>query len=539
MNYSIVVLEKNDDINDFCEYIKEYNYLENGLFDRLKSVFESTGFPCTIVCEFEYVDKFYRDSYYHYFAGKHFYYERNCKRLSIFKGKIEEGLLFDYSDKNEVYLNSCFIGTIVLKPINIGKIGRCLLDPCKLNIKKSYLRLTSFDMVVIGHIFKINAFPYSSQDSETMTCAETTVWSILEYYGNRYSEYKSVLPSDIYNEISRISNERVWPSKGLEYEKVSDLLKTFGFSPRLYAAESYGVSSKFDFTNCSEYHRIFHYYVESGIPFAVGIIASDPEDVGHSMVCIGHSSKKKDLGDINSLDIDGVPYVDSADYYTDYIMIDDNRVPYVIDDFYDISEYGNDTYVDVFAVPLYKRIMMEASDARAIISQLLQYDDYNFNYFLRNYPDIITGKNNPVVVRLFLTSSRKYKHFRAKNSGSRDESEFYANCLFPKFLWVAEISTHEEFENNRVLGEIVLDATFSISCEDQDYENSVILIRYFSHVGYAKDKGGLRKYLDENGEEVEYYINGFDMILDGLEEDNQFSESFQLYVNNLQAVGEN
>ena len=67
----------------------------------------------------------------------------------------------------------------------------------------------------------------------------------------------------------------------------------------------------------------------------------------------------------------------------------------------------------------------------------------------------------------------------------------------------------------------------------------MILIRYFSHVGYAKDKGGLRKYLDENGEEVEYYINGFDMILDGLEEDNQFSESFQLYVNNLQAVGEN
>ncbi len=87
----------------------------------------------------------------------------------------------------------------------------------------------------MGHNLTVEAYPYSSQDSETMTCAETTVWSILEYFGTRYSEYRTILPSQLISELERISQERILPSRGLDYCKVSELLKIFGFSPRLYA----------------------------------------------------------------------------------------------------------------------------------------------------------------------------------------------------------------------------------------------------------------------------------------------------------------
>lgn len=245
------------------------------------------------------------------------------------------------------FLQDFFVGTLVIKPIETGKVGRTLIDPSKLHISEVFVRLTQYNVVVAGRQLTVNAFPFSTQDAETMTCAETTVWSILEYYGTRYPEYKTILPNDIYVELSKVSNERVWPSKGLTYEVVSDLLKTFGFSPRLYALESFaGAKNKDAFDTCDEYRRIFHYYVESGIPFAVGITTDVPEAIGHSMVCIGHGAKKKDLHDISKSEIDGIPYVDSADYYSEYVMIDDNRVPYVVDEYFKMSLYDR-AYVDV------------------------------------------------------------------------------------------------------------------------------------------------------------------------------------------------
>lgn len=50
---------------------------------------------------------------------------------------------------------------------------------------------------VLGVKLFIEGFPHSSQDSETITCAETTIWAAMEYFGTRYSDYKPVLPSTI------------------------------------------------------------------------------------------------------------------------------------------------------------------------------------------------------------------------------------------------------------------------------------------------------------------------------------------------------
>lgn len=538
----IVTLESEDDLDEFFGIIEEYRTTESGLYDRIENILSLVNYPCTIVCEYGYVDKIYRDAFYHYFASKHNRYDRNCKRLSVFKGIISEEDFYQYENESEERLQNSFVGTIVIRPLDVGKIGRTLLDPEKLEMESSDVRLTSFNVVVLGHQLSINAFPYSSQDTETMTCAETTVWSILEYYGTRYPEYKTVLPNEIYDELSRVSNERVWPSKGLSYEKVSDLLKTFGFSPRIYALESYaGAVNKHAFDDCNEYKRVFHYYVESGIPFAVGISADSPEKIGHSMVCIGHTCDKKPLMEIAKEVIDGIPYIDSADYYDSYVMIDDNRSPYILDDYFNMDFYG-DAYVDVFAVPLYKRILMESGDARNIVEELLKYDESNFNYFYPKYNELFSGDNtidedNPVVVRLMLTSSRKFKSERAKNAKTKAEAAFYANISYPKFLWIAEIATHKAYENNIVYGEIILDATVAVTGSDKDYENSIILIRYFSHVGYST-QSGMIPYEDEDGNRTEIYSTRFENILDELEfEQDFFSESFNMYFNNLKRVG--
>ena len=532
----IVTLDSENEIDAFLEYIGEYRVSGTNFHDCLVNIISEVGFPCTIICEYNYVDKIYRDTFYSYFAGKHYNYERNCKRLSVFQGDIDAEVFFKYDEKTECMLQKSLVGTMVIKPIETGRLGRTLLDPSKLHIDSAFLRLTSYSVVIVGHRFNIEAFPFSSQDAETMTCAETTVWCILEYYGTQYSEYKTVLPSDIYREVCEVSSERVWPSKGLTYEVVSDLLKTFGFSPRLYALKSFaGTNSKKAFEDSIEYRRIFHYYVESGIPFAVGIATEGENPIGHSMVCIGHGAKRKNVEHISKVYIDNIPYVDSADYCCDYVMIDDNRCPYSIDDYKNISLYEN-SFVDVIAVPLYKRIMMEACDARSIVEELLRFEGYNFNAFLFEQEECMVNDDNPVVVRLLLTSSRKYKSFRAKNAHCINESKFYSSIVYPKFLWLAEISTQSKYEQNKILGEIVLDATAAITGYVSSYENSVILLRYFNHIGYSY-KEGKEIYENEKGEQFETYLSRFDMMLDNLEYVKEgFHTEFTLYENNLKNI---
>lgn len=43
----------------------------------------------------------------------------------------------------------------------------------------------------LGLKFYVKAFSSSSQDTETISCAETTVWALMEYYGNKYAEYST------------------------------------------------------------------------------------------------------------------------------------------------------------------------------------------------------------------------------------------------------------------------------------------------------------------------------------------------------------
>lgn len=84
----------------------------------------------------------------------------------------------------------------------------------------------SIPSTCMGIKMRVSGFPHSSQDGEMMSCAETTVWSILEYFGNKYSEYRPVMPSDILAALKPFAYERQLPSGGLSFEQISSALKT-------------------------------------------------------------------------------------------------------------------------------------------------------------------------------------------------------------------------------------------------------------------------------------------------------------------------
>ena len=423
-----------------------------------------------------YVDRFYRDTYYTYFAAKYKQINRNCKRLFIFDYIFDREDFFCYTDEIEKKLQEHFLGICTLKPINQGKIGRTLIDPFKLHIP-AYIRTTEFQFFLFGHNFKINAFPYSSQDGEMMTCAETTTWNILEYYGTRYPEHRTVLPSEMLRSEETFSYERNLPSKGLSVFDISYLLKTFGFAPRICIKEK--DSNEEETINKKlllNFKRMFHYYVESGFPLAVSV--QIPKMNGHAIVCIGHGKKEKreeNETDSAFLELSDYPCINSADLYKDYVLMDDNQCPYRIETFNKFTLYhSKGAFVNGFIVPLPKRIFLEAMDAETIARGILENEHFGLPKWSSDLQENIT-EENPLVFRLFLTSARKYRGVRIKNAKDDNNGiRFYSGYPLPRFVWVAEIATLRSYNQNLINGEIIIDATAASG----NATDRIIMIRY-------------------------------------------------------------
>lgn len=219
---------------EFLKSDRSFNILLE-VFLALFSYIEAQGISAfTFMQEENYVDRVYRDSYYFYFSGKHFCYDRFCKRIFLFANTFTKPLL----DMTSKELENDFAGSIVIRPIQGRAIGRTLLNPKFFTRNVScYVRVANYNMTAFGKRVSVSAFPYSMQDGETITCAEVTILNLLDYFSRSYPEYHYLLPSDI-NRIARENGyERSLPSHGLKYEMISKAFCESGFYPRLYSSE--------------------------------------------------------------------------------------------------------------------------------------------------------------------------------------------------------------------------------------------------------------------------------------------------------------
>lgn len=435
------------------------------LWNALKDIQE-----ITFVIEEYYIDRVYRDSYYTYYSCKHFEYSRYCKRLFVFSGKIETSNGCTITDIATKELQKTFIGCIVIRPIETGKIGRSLLNPYYFTEpNNTYVRYANYDITMFGKRLHIDAFPYSMQDEETTSCAEITILNLLDYFSKKYAEYKYFLPSEIIEIAVKNGYERRLPTKGLDYLLISKVFMEAGFYPVLYNSDKLEDDSKFK--------RILHYYIESGIPTAVGLEIN--KNTKHSIICIGHgmvdeqriNNKQYSIPDEYNKD-HHIWVIDSADLVMDYIVMDDTQVPY--------SKYawkdGNPNMLgeykpEYLMVPLYKRMFLEAAHAYDICTSILANRELGIQ---RHVPEIGTI-DNPMVIRLFMASSRGFKKYRINSfsSTNNDIKERYINTPFPRFVWVCEVYATKDYPDS-CIGEIVIDATAAPNVR----MGSVILLHY-------------------------------------------------------------
>lgn len=449
------------------------------LFDVFSSLFtyiqsrNCTAF--TFMLEENYVDLVYRDSYYFFFSGKHFCYDRFCKRIFLFAKVFEKPML----DLKSAELEKDFVGSIVIRPVPGRNIGRTLLNPKYfIGDAQCYIRTVKYNMVAFGKRVSVNAFPYSMQDGETTTCAEITILNLLDYFSRSYPEYHYLLPSDI-NRIARENGyERSLPTHGLKYEMISKAFCESGFYPRLYLAEK---MSK------DKFRRILYYYIESGIPLSLGVTTGIQNK--HSIIVIGHGKLdlekqrlKQNLYACHDVKSGNCMWIcDAADIVDSFCIMDDLNMPYMLSTC-KLLEQGplrlGDYSVETMVVPLSKKMYLEACDASEIFKVIIASEEYGLN--CADFESIEGGatlgsKENPLAVRIFMTSSRSLRKCRDEQfaNGNEEARSWYSTTVFPKFVWVCELSTVDLY-SKKVIGEIILDATSSAD----SYTDSLIIAFY-------------------------------------------------------------
>ena len=485
----IHILEEPDELADFLSGIHIREMTETSVC-KITDMLRLMGCPVTVVSEEGYIDYLFQDAYTLYFSKKYSRVSQDCIRLSFFQGALHTETFQKYDTGSESFLQSRFIGVCVLKPIQSGEIGQTVLAPDKLLLPPCRLRTAKFTYHVLGHNLRVIGYPYSSQDTETMSCAEVTVWSILEYFGTRFPQYRTVLPSEILGEMEAQNTERVLPTKGLEYSSISALFKAFGFSPRLYDRKAYEDSEELK----RQFYISFHYYVESGIPLAVGISGKKRgEEIKHSIVCIGHGNRMRKLSTVpvQYLGIEPIyPYIDSADLYEDYVLIDDNRCPYQVESFQALGGWDSSS-ISTFAVPLYRDIYLEAGDVSAIVQTVFASENLGISSLIPKMKETV-DQHNPFVLRFFLAPAPTYQHYRAKSAPDTAVAAFYAALRLPEYVWVAEIATFQQYLERKICGEILIDAKASRT----SYLDSLILIRYFDHLGFREPEEDAIRAID-------------------------------------------
>ncbi|SFO73230.1 hypothetical protein SAMN05428949_6375 [Chitinophaga sp. YR627] len=431
------------------------------------------------VVEFPYVDRVYRDSYYSYYSTKLGDYNKNCIKVSIFENAIQEG---DFRENDKIEkLQQHYRGFMVLRPTIPYVIGRSVIDPNALKGEKFLHVTSSYPATVNGVRLTAHGFPHSSQDTETISCAETSVWAIMEYFSSRYPEYKPALPSMIIQTLKARSNVRQIPSEGLQTEQIGFALREFGFATKIYSRSEFGDIA---------FKRLFSGYVESGMPMIVAI--TNRLNIAHALVVIGRTPTTEDQIDQLPVTTESDPYLneiiqqkgislfDNDDINRQFVFIDDNIPPYQLQRYDSPAEHYNNAdwsscRINQFIVPMHQKMYLEAGFAKECVKKLLLNGDYPIQY------------GSEIFIRVFITSSRSYKDYLARDTSLQpDVKEFILNIAMPKFIWIGEISDKSDMKLKLAHGLFIIDAT------EPNFENynSMIFGGYKDSFFYPDGQGG-------------------------------------------------
>jgi hypothetical protein len=360
---------------------------------------------------------------------------RDCIRVHLFKGMLEdEEYLFamDQAERKERYL-----GFFIVRPLPRFPLGRSLISPLAFKDHIFVCCLTKTRVSLLGIDLEVHGFPHVAQDTETQSCAESSLWSLLEYFSSKYQQYSPLLPSQIVLGLTGFSEHRLLPSGGLTVSELLRCLQSNGHQCLIYDKDGLP-GGQIDLLS------FMQIYIESGIPLLVALFK---EGAAHAVLAIGHEDPPK-------YDIPPGTWQDISSYQKKVVFIDDNMPPYrIADPSQPIGYYSGTTLSDIsirsFIVPLQKHMYLDAAKAFSLVSEIFNDTKIGLATF--------SGK---WLTRLFLTGGHSFKS-KLLQDAKLDAilKNVLVKLAYPRFIWVCEVYKQADFAKELCSGLLIMDAT--------------------------------------------------------------------------------
>ncbi|WP_367872252.1 hypothetical protein [Luteolibacter sp. Populi] len=271
---------------------------EKNRIERLREAFgEQVGW---VVVEDQYIDRDYRDTFSHTFSKRFATPASRCQRIHFFAKEMGRSQKPDVNMKREE-LQESYLGYLVVRPTRPNGVGRTFLDPRIMKHEGFNLCLCGERITLFGKELQIEGFPFIGQDIDVTTCAQSTLWMIRRYYSNRYTQYSETHPNTLSKMAAlRLREDRAFPATGLNDGQMAEMLRTMGYSPKVYCKDSFihdemrnndrrirTAKAQEEGREGKQIHfgEILLTYLESGIPL---ILSFKKGERYHSVACIGY-----------------------------------------------------------------------------------------------------------------------------------------------------------------------------------------------------------------------------------------------------------
>lgn len=390
ITYRFVSLFKLTTYDTLLMLSEELNVPFKVVKDDLTKLTKGMVSDLTVCIEYPYVDETYRDTYYSFYARKHTGYNRYCFRLSFFQAEINEGNFYD-SELNSVYRGYC-----VLRPTPRRVIGYTFISPQIYKENNYSICLCERSSFIRGRRVATRAFPFSGQDGEMNTCAETCVTMMFDYFSRRYNKYASILPSQIASQLTESVLNRQQPSVGIDVDTIASIMNVYNLKTRQYTKKLSDENN--DDSHYEEYifKRLLHIYIESGFPLYIAT-------KDHAMLAIGRQNK--------------------IFYYSPQIItMNDSRKPYWM--------LQNENDIISFIVPMPENILLNVD----VLDPVKDLANLSADYHTAN----IDVNDSDYYNRVYLTTSRSYKSYIVNSSLKAENKDLVISIAMPKFIWVCE-----------------------------------------------------------------------------------------------------
>ena len=451
------------EVNNLDAYNTLYNILTNIfpyanhkiLINELK---QRIGLQAkTVIIEYPYKDFDFSSVYSIFYSKKHQTISKDCIRLHFFSSKEIE--------------NKFYIGNIVVRDSVIDSRGKALFSPEYLyKNSSSYIVSTTIKSHIMGKEFKIDTIPWMSQDTDIAICAHVAIWSINNYFAFKYPNYSLKSIAQI-SQITPMYIGRKIPSNGLNLLQISDIFAKLGFYPLVLRK---------DIKNPKEFYRAIYSYIESGIPMIGAMTKKE-----HAVAIIGHKKIEKEKIKVSTENL-----IYTGDYIKGFVILDDNEFPFTT-----ISKKSKYTFedLDYVIIPLYEKMYINANIVYERIKAIIE-------------SGIINNYSKQFVLRVYLTSIRSLKReILQDNTINKTLKTILLKLHAPQFVWCADISTKEEYLDDKMSAKIIIDSTAG-TYENEPWifmhDNAKILWKYNNEIFKIEENIDSYKIYKNNLKEI-------------------------------------